>query len=206
MRVAILSESAADEAALRILVDAVLGVKTFPIEKPSVAMTSIHGVRKTLRTVIQVLHHKSDAEGLVVVVDSNHSSLEATTGENRLREFGDLIAKTRAGLGARSGRPALLIAHGVASPALEGWLLCKRDGQITEAAWEKGLRDKREPYTKLALKRRLLEADYTSSELRWQKMTEAATEVAADIAHLETQFPNGFGSMARQLREWRRLS
>lgn len=206
MRVAILSESAADEAALRILVDAVLGIKTFPIEKPSVAMTSIHGVRKSLRTVIQVLHHKSDAEGLVVVVDSNHSSLEATTGENRLREFGDLIAKTRANLRTRSGQPALLVAHGVASPAIEGWLLCKRDGQISEASWEKGLRDKHDPYTKLALKRRLLGVEFPSSELRLQKMTEAATEVAADLAHLERQFPNGFGSLARQLREWRRLS
>ena len=186
--------------------DAVLGIRTTPLQDLPLQARGYHPVRDALQAIIKFVTYRTDTEGLVVVVDSNHSSLETTTGENRLREFGDLIAKTRAGLGARSGRPALLIAHGVASPALEGWLLCKRDGQITEAAWEKGLRDKREPYTKLALKRRLLEADYTSSELRWQKMTEAATEVAADIAHLETQFPNGFGSMARQLREWRRLS
>ena len=206
MRVAILSESAADEKALRILVDAVLGVRTTPLQDLPLQARGYHAVREALPAIIKFVTFRTDAEGLVVVVDSNHSSLEATTGENRLREFGDLIAKTRAGLGARSGRPALLIAHGVAAPALEGWLLCRRDGQIGEASWEKGLRDQRDPYTKLDLKRRLLDVEFPSSELRLQKMTEAATEVASDLAHLERQFPNGFGTLARQLREWRRLS
>ena len=206
MRVAILSESAADEKALRILVDAVLGVRTTPLQDLPLQARGYHAVREALPAIIKFVTFRTDAEGLVVVVDSNHSSLEATTGENRLHEFGDLIARTRAGLSKRSSQPALLIAHGVASPAIESWLLCKRDPQISEASWEKGLRDKREPYTKIGLKRRLLDVDYTSSQLRLQKMTEAATEVAADLSHLEKQFPIGFGSLARQLREWRRLS
>ena len=206
MRVAILSESAADEAALRILVDAVLGVRTTPLQDLPLQARGYHAVRDALQAIIKFVTFRTDAEGLVVVVDSNHSSLEATTGENRLREFGDLIARTRAGLRTRSGQPALLVAHGVAAPALEGWLLCRRDGQIGEASWEKGLRDQRDPYTKLDLKRRLLDVEFPSSELRLQKMTEAATEVASDLAHLERQFPNGFGTLARQLLEWRRLS
>jgi hypothetical protein len=104
-----------------------------------------------------------------------------------------------------SGRVPLKIAVGVAAPAIEAWWLCKSNQQISEAAWEKGLAEKREPYSKLELKKQLYGSDYRSLELMTRKMTEAAQVVAGDLPALERAFPNGFGSLAKELRSWRRI-
>ena len=206
MRVAILSESAADEAALRILVDAVLGVKTTPVQNLPLRARGYHAVRDALEAIIKFVHFRTNADGLVVVVDSNHTSLATSTGPNRLREFRELIGKVQPGLRSRSGQPALRIAVGIASPAIEAWLLCRRDGQISEAAWELGIKNRQEPYSKLVLKQRVVGSQYWSGDMRLQKMTEAVTEVAADISELEKRFPLGFGSLAQYLRSWRRIT
>jgi len=38
-----------------------------------------------------------------------------------------------------------------------------------------------------------------------QKMTQAAREVANNRPAIESRFPNGFGVLATQLRDWRRI-
>ncbi len=86
MRVAILSESSADEAGLRVLVDAVLGVKTEPVAM-NLESRGWTSVLSTLPTISKALQYRTDAEGLVVVVDSNHTYLARDEPKNRLREF-----------------------------------------------------------------------------------------------------------------------
>jgi len=205
MSVAILSESSADEAALRVLVDAVLGVKTTPITNFPLQSRGFNAVRGALAAIIRFLHYRTDADGLVVVVDSNHSTLEQAAEKNRLRELRETADGVRAHLGSVAGRVPLRVAIGVAAPAIEAWLLCKRYLEISEAAWEQGLSKKQDPYSKLNLKRRLYGVEFASLELMTEKMTKAASELTADLVQVERIFPKGFGTMAEQLRDWRRV-
>ena len=162
MRVAILSESSADEAALRVLVDAVLGIRTSAVADLPLRSRGVDAVRATLPAIIRHLHYHTDADGLVVVVDSNHTSLEATAAKNRLLEFRDMAGNVHSNLGAVAGRVPLRIAVGVAAPAIEAWLLCKQDQHISEAAWEEGLQNQRDPYSKVELKRQLYGVKFAS--------------------------------------------
>jgi hypothetical protein len=205
MRVAILSEFSADEAALRVLVDAVLAVKTLPITNFPLQSRGYNTVRGALAAIIRFLHYRTDADGLVVVVDSNHTTLEELAERNRLRELREMADGVRARLGSVVGRIPLRVAIGVASPAIEAWLLCRRHLEISEAAWEQGLRNKQEPYSKLELKRRLYGVEFASLQLMTEKMMESARELTSDLVRVERKFPKGFGTMAEQLRDWRRL-
>jgi hypothetical protein len=162
-------------------------------------------VRNILPAISKMLQYRTDAEALVVVVDSNHSYVSRGEPKNRLREFQELAQRCREQLKRVPGRIPLKIAIGVAAPAIEAWWLCKSNPHISEAAWEKGLIEKREPYSKLELKRQLYCSDYSSLELMTQKMSEAAQVITADLSAIEQAFPDGFGTLARELRSWRRI-
>lgn len=205
MRVAILSESSADESALRILVDALLGIKTLPASNLSLRSRNWQTVKSVLLANANFLHYRTDADALVVVVDSNHTYLSQDKGGNRLNDFQELVEQCRKQFRPVLGRVPLKIALGVAAPAIEAWWLCKSNPQISETAWEKGLDEKRDPYSKLELKKKLYSSDYPSLALMTQKMTEAAQETAKDLSSLERAFPNGFGSLAKELRRWRKF-
>jgi hypothetical protein len=205
MRVAILSESSADESALRVIVDSFLGVKTTPVAL-SLESRGWSAVRSVLPAISKTLQYRTDAEGLVVVVDSNHTYLSRDEPKNRLREFRELVQRCQRELKTVPGRIPLKIAVGVAAPAIEAWWLCKTNQQICEAAWESGLADGRDPYSKQELKTKLYGSDYRSLELMTQKMTEAAHIIAGDLPLLERAFPSGFGNLAQELRGWRRIS
>ena len=204
MHVAILSESGADEAALRILGDLVLGVRTTPVERLPLRSRGWPAVRNVLPVVIRYLQFRTNADGLIVVVDSDHTSLQSSAEKNRLRNLDHLIQQTLSDLSEVRGRAKLRVAFGIAAPALEAWLLCRTVPEISEQAWERGLIEKRDPYTKIELKRRLYRVEFPSFELSKAKMTEAAAQ--CDINHLNTQFPSGFGHLSQQLRNWRSLS
>jgi hypothetical protein len=204
MRVAILSESPADESALRIIADALLGVKTITVAK-ALRSRGWPSVRNILPAVINHLNYQTDADGLIVVADSNHTSLSAENPKSRMRDLRELAQQCRQQLKTTGGRVPLKIAVGIAAPAIEGWWLCKSRQHINEATWEKGLNEKRDPYSKLELKKWLYESDYASLELMTRKMTEAAHEVARDLSHLETAFPMGFGLLAKEVRDWKRV-
>ena len=206
MRVAILSESSADEAALRILVDAVLGVATTVPSTTPLRSRGWHAVRNVLPVITKELQYRTDAEGLVVVVDSNHTYLSGDEPRNRLREFQELVQRCQRQLRPVPGRVPLKIAVGVAAPAIEAWWLCKTNAQITEAAWERGLDIKQEPFSKLDLKKWLYGQEYSSLDLMTRKMIEAARNLTSDLAILERSFPNGFGALAKELRGWRSVN
>ena len=89
MKVAILSESSADDAALRILVDGVLGVRTEEIDlSGTLRSRGWPAVRTVLPVVLKYLQYRTDADGLVVVADSNHSLFGANNTHSRLNEPG----------------------------------------------------------------------------------------------------------------------
>ena len=71
MKVAILSESPADEAAIRILIDGIIGGPTQPADMPPIRTRGVSGVFTILPTVLKHLHYRTDADALVIVVDSD---------------------------------------------------------------------------------------------------------------------------------------
>lgn len=60
-------------------------------------------------------------------------------------------------LGARS--EPLKIAIGLAVPAMEAWLRCGQDADISEATWAEGLQTHRYPCDKRVLKQRVYGTD-----------------------------------------------
>ena len=75
MKVAILSESGADEAAVRILVGGALGREALSVAMPPIRTRGWPSVLQVIPTIMRYLHYRTDAEALVIVADANHSPL-----------------------------------------------------------------------------------------------------------------------------------
>jgi hypothetical protein len=162
--------------------------------------------------VLRQLHYHSDAEGLVLVLDSNGSpphrpEHEAPQGRDpkcRLCNLRNIIDDVFAKVRPRPLLPTLKVAVGLAVPAIEAWLLCGDDPHVTEAAWINGLKERRGrmPYTEGDLKRRLYGTTHPSLAIATEKMQAAATRLCQNLAHLESLFPHGFGALLKNLRSW----
>jgi len=211
MKVAIYSESPADEAALRILVDALRGEATEPAHLPCrLASRGVESVFNLLSTVIRALHYNSNAEALVVVVDSNHTPIDpaepntdgARAKRCRLTRLREIVEQVTPTLKPVADRPALRVALGLAVPAIEAWYLCGHESGISEEAWAQGLAAGKEPYSKARLKQLAYGTDRPSLAIETERAVEHARRVAAGLGLLDAKFPVGFGSFARDVRNW----
>lgn len=210
MKVAILGESAADEAALRILLDSMLGRTTQPAASFPLRTRGWPAVLQVLPAMLKHLHYHTAAEGLILVVDSNHSPVHQPAhelpGETdpfcRHCQLHALVATVHHQLRPRVDQPSIKTAIGVAVPAIEAWYRCGLDPGVTEAAWIQGLQSRTYPYTKNGLKLDVYGTDrpLLIQEIRYA--TDAARRLAQDLSLLEQRFPNGFGSLACEIRRW----
>ena len=215
MKLAVLSESPADEAALRIIAEGVLGTTTQPIEPPRLRSRGWPSVLQVLPAVLKHLYYCTDAEALAVVVDSDDSALhqaahdeaEGSREDCRLCRLRECVTQVRAGLTQVAGRPPLKTAIGLAGPAIEAWYLCGRDAEASEFAWARqlstraGLRQKR-----LELKRKVYGNATPSLAIEIECAVSAAHRLAKDLEQLERRFPSGFGTFAKEIRTWRATS
>jgi hypothetical protein len=202
MNVAILCESDADAAALRVLTEAILEMPIAPVTIPR-RHSGWPAVRNLLTAIMKGAYW-SEADALVVVADSDespvHSDAHLQTREPKcrfcyLREEPDACIGT---LSRRaSGRPFQVVI-GLAVPCLEAWLLADRNPHVSETAWITGVAARKPPYTRQALKTELYGTDRPSLALETTKMQEAAQRVV--IQQLEVRFPNGFAPFAQALR------
>jgi len=78
MKIAVLGESPEDEAAIKILVDGVLGYETQLVDLPPLR-TRGWTVINLLPAIIKKLHYQTDAEALVVVWDSDDSPVHQSS-------------------------------------------------------------------------------------------------------------------------------
>lgn len=209
MRVAILSESSADEEAVRILVRAVLGDDAAPVSMPPIRVRGFSEVLDQIPRIIGHLLYKTDADALAVVVDSNSCPIYpdpppsgADLGRCRLREVRRCVRESLQRSPPLSGKRGLLLAVGVAVPAIEAWLLCGTASDVSESAWLTALGRPSLPYTKAALKQRTYGTDRPDLRHETEKAVEHARRVAGNLALLEERFPIGFGSLARDVRAW----
>ncbi len=212
MKVGIYSESSADEAALRILVDALVGRPTQRLGLPRLRARGWPSVLDYLRTVIQHLYYQTDGDGLIVVVDSdksplhNHPSGQAAeaSGKCRLCLLQGVVRSVQGELASVAGRSSFKVAIGLASPSIEAWYRCGLDPHVSEVTWSRALQDNEYPYDVARLKRVLYGTDRPSLELATRVATEQARRLAdtAELARLEKLFPSGFGTLAHAVRGW----
>jgi hypothetical protein len=210
MNIALLSESPADEAALRVLVGYVLGDR-FNRVAPTLRARGWPSVELVLPAILRHLHFNTNADGLVVVVDSDDSPVHTTEHEApgyhhpycRMCRLRTVFRRVTKNLPPAQGRDRVLRAVGLCVPALEAWLLCGRDTSITEAAWTNGQAAGRLPYTRRELKWRVYGTERPSLPHEIRRAVQEVSRHQGDVRRMENDFPQGFGSLARDLRSWR---
>ena len=95
MKVAILSESPPDESAIAILAGGVLGSPVERVEGPSLRSRGWPSVRSILPVVIKHLYFRTDADGLVVVVDSDTHVAHREGGTEAMCQEGCRLCELR---------------------------------------------------------------------------------------------------------------
>jgi hypothetical protein len=209
MKLAVLSESPADEAALLVLVEGVLGSPFIPVGS-SLRARGWPSVEQVLPAILRHLHFNTDADGLVVVVDSDDSPVHTVGHEApgyyhpfcRICRLRAVFRRVLKNLPPAHGRERVLRAVGVAVPAVEAWYLCGRDPSVTEEAWRKGQIDGRPPYTRRELKWRVYGTERPTLPHEMRRALQEVMRHRGDMRRLENDFPQGFGSLARDLRDW----
>lgn len=210
MKVAILSESPADEAALRVLVEAALGERT-QFVAPGLRARGWPNVGQLLPAVVRHLHFQTDADALVVVVDADDSVVHTEEHERpdyfhpqcRMCGLRAVFRRTVRKLPPAHGRARVLRGVGVAVPAVEAWYLSGRDPSVSELAWTDGQSRGRLPYTRAELKWRVYGTDRPSLPHEIQCALREVERQRRDTRRLEADFP-GFALLAQDVRAWRR--
>ena len=210
MKVAYFEESPADQAALTILTEAMLGRQTQPVIHAGLRHRGWPAVRNVLRSVILELHYHTDAEGFVLIVDSNGSPQHLPGHEQpnsrdpmcRLCQLRRIVQEVQQQVRPRQHQAPLKIALGLAVPAIEAWLLCGVDPHVSEAAWYNGMREGRMPYTKGGLKEQLYGTSHPSLPIETTAMETAARRLTSNFSTIENSFPSGFGNLQRNLGSW----
>ncbi|MBP7143174.1 MAG: hypothetical protein KBA71_14795 [Opitutaceae bacterium] len=210
MKLAILSESPADEAAIERLVGAVLREPMVRVQS-SLRARGWPSVAQVLPAVIRHLHFETNADGLVVVVDSDDSVVHTAEHDRpnyfhplcRMCRLRAVFRQTTKKLPPARGRARVLRAVGVAVPAVEAWYLSGRpaDADVSEASWIDGQSRGRLPYTRAQLKFRVYGTDRPSLVHETNCALREIARFLPDTRRLENDFP-GFASLATDLRGW----
>ena len=206
MKIGYYCESPVDRAALAVFKEGILGEKPEPISMDLEAR-GVTGVFRALVGVFVGVHYASDAEGLVVVVDSDDTEVHAAAhdklegGEQRCRfcQIRKIIEQAKRRLKPRQGQPELKVAIGLAVPAIEAWYLVgNKNHPVGEAAFATAGQP---PLNRKHLKKVVYGTERPSLELATQCAASAARRI--NINAIETAFPVGFGLMAKEMRSWK---
>jgi len=206
MKVALLSESPADEAALRVLVEAVLGARPQFVQA-GLRARGWPNVSQLLPPVIRHLHFNTDTDALVVVVDSDDSVVHTPAHDEpghhhpqcRMCQLRAQFRQTTKKLPPSHGRARVLRGVGIAVPAVEAWYLCGRDPGVSERRWVEGQASGRQPYSRAELKWRVYGTDRPTLPHEIDCAVAAVQRHRADPRRLENDFP-GFAALAHDLR------
>ncbi len=209
MKIGFYCESPADQAAMAVFAEGILGK---PPESINMGLDA-HGVPgffSALDGVYRGLHYNSDAEGLIVVVDcdttelhdASHDALAGGGGKCRLCKARNIIAKARQQLKPRQGRPELKVAFGLTVPTIEAWYLTGKNHEVGEAAWKVGLNAGRPVFASPQLKKLVYGTDRPSLDLETEHALAEARRIIADLTAIEKAFPVRFGLMAQEIRSW----
>jgi hypothetical protein len=211
MKLAVYSESRADEKAVRVLAGALLGGACEEAPLTRLRARGWTPMLSTARVVICQLHYATDTDGLVIVADGNGSAVHAAApGAECEPASGCRLCQLRAAVGRAyaelvpvPGRAPLRVAVGVAYPSVEAWYLCGRQQSSSEATWMRAMREGTQArgYI-LKLKQAVYGTDRPTLAKEVECAAREAQRLASDLAALEQAFPAGFGSLADEVRSW----
>ncbi|PYS01877.1 MAG: hypothetical protein DMG16_10855 [Acidobacteria bacterium] len=204
MRVAILSESPADEIAVRILADSILGLSTQLAVSHKIRSRGWPAVLNTLPAVIRQLHYTESADGLIVVADSDDTPLHETHHDSEASVDCRLCQLRKKAVDVLSDLPAATfkVAIGIAVPAIEAWYLFPTDARLTESTWRQHLGSGPRPDIRRNLKKKVYGTELPSQTVENQRAEDAAKQLISNLHLFEQHFPNGFGPLAQALRSW----
>ena len=209
MKIAVVSESPADEAAIKILVDGIVGEETELVTGARVRPGGWPHVLGVLPNILTALHYRGEADSLAVVVDSDDSPVHAQSHETqrndpdcRLCQLRNCVQRCLQRVTPLNNRNALQTAMGLATPSIEAWYLCGSDAHVMEATWSRKLLGEKVTYDRRSLK----VAIYGSNQPTLQGETEAAIAAASrlveNLDRLQQLFPSGFGCFLTDVRGW----
>jgi hypothetical protein len=209
MRIGFYCESPADQAAMAVFAEGMLGAPPEPINidleaRPQPAFFTV------LDGAFRGVHYNSDAEGLVIVSDcddadlhnSAHDESGVDSGSCRLCKARKIIDKARRQLKPRQGQPPLKVAIGLAVPAIEAWYLCGKHHQVGEASWLMRLSFNQPSFNRRQLKTLAYGTDRPSLEQETECAIREARRIIGNLKTIEDAFPIGFGLMAKEIRSW----
>lgn len=209
MKITIFSESPNDEAALRILVEAILEEIIKEVPRPNTLKSrGFASVENELPVVIRSTFYNTDAEGLVVVYDSDDTPVhqkEHLEEENERCRFCYLqgtISNTLKTLSERPNNIPFKIAFGIAVPTIEAWYLCGKNLDVGERSWKDKLAGEKVRYDRTSLKRKIY-GEKPFKKKRIEIAVSEATRLAQNLELLEEKFPEGFGNLFREIKSWR---
>ena len=210
MRVAVLSESSADESAIRIIINSILGIETQAVSLPPLRSRGWPSVIRILPSVLLHLHYQTNADALVVVADSDdspphqsaHEKIGCEDSQCRLCQLRIAARNVLSRLQALPDSGTIRIAIGLAVPAIEAWYRCGVDPHVNEAAWSRHLDGEHLAYTRRSLKRDVYGTERPSIEIETSFAIIASSRLVNDMSVIERLFPNGFGALAKDVRSW----
>ncbi|HEX8400059.1 MAG TPA: hypothetical protein VF644_21695 [Pyrinomonadaceae bacterium] len=215
MKIAIFSEFTTDEAVLKILVEGILGEEIEQIAYRKKLQSRGSGVPRDVPVVLRDVYYNSEAEFLVVVRDSDDSPIHKKEHNKRgnkeaercrLCELQKIVSSELANLSIMPGKENFKVAVGVAVPAIEAWLLCGVESYANEANWVNKQREKgSSTYNdRKLLKTKLYGSEIAPGNVKTARQVEAARRLSNNIEQLEKLFPAGFGSLAAEIRSWKK--
>ncbi|HEY2827590.1 MAG TPA: hypothetical protein VGJ04_08325 [Pirellulales bacterium] len=210
MKIGFFCESPADQAAMAIFTEGILGEPPEPIGMDLEAR-GVGGVLRGLDGVFRGVHYNSVADGLIVVVDSDDTRLHSPEHEKPDADLGDcrfcrihaIISRARSQLKPAHRQSPLKVAIGLAVPAIEAWYLTGRNHEVGEPAWRAALASGHTVFTRPELKRLVYGTDRPAIELQTQRAIDESRRVIGNLPAIETAFPMGFGFMASEIRSWK---
>lgn len=212
MKIAIFSESPADDVSLHLLAQALLAQ---PLEVVATNRRRAGGFGAVLSTAaveFRAAHYNTGADGIIIAVDADdtpphlpeHELAGGMAADCRACRLLEMIERERRRLHPRPGGQILRCAIALAVPAIEAWYRCGVDVHATEARY---IRDFAAGGQFVEVRRRLKRQLYGTDRPTLPEETAVAERegrrLAAEIDTLEQRFPAGFGLFARMLRDWR---
>jgi hypothetical protein len=211
MKVGIVSESPADDAVIRILLEAITRRKIDVIASARVRAGGWPSMLQVIEVEYKRLHYATDAHAIVAIADSDDSPIhdDGHTQSNSICDncrfclISERIQRAQSNVRKRQDGSQITSAIGLAIPSIEAWLLCGTDPHCVEAHFVRELVSRK---SLLHLRRKLKQQLYGTItpplRLEIEIASQEARRHAADLSQLETHFPRGFMPFAQQVRSW----